>query len=487
MAVRSAGPTRSEILAMQQLRKRWLPIIAVVFIAGAAAWYKWPSSASAAEASLIAPVKQGAFKVIVTTTGELRARKFVQVTGPTGGQAANVYQTKISSIVPEGSLVKTGDVIAELDKAPAATKLASVTLDLQKAQADYTTAQLDSTLNLAQAREDVRTAEYLLEEKKLAKEQAKYEAPTLKRQAEIDYEKADRGLAQSKRNLDTKTRQAVAKMSSVGADLGRQQNNLKNIQAFISDFTVKAPAPGMVIYLRDWNGKKKGVGSQWNAWENSVATLPDLTQMESQTYINEVDVRKIAVGQKVQITLDADATKKLDGIVTHIANVGEQKPNQDSKVFEVKIDVSRADTTLRPGMTTANAIETASVPNVLSIPLEAVVNEAGYQYAYKKSGARVVKQMIETGVSNDNEIIVRRGLTRDDRVLLVPPTDKSDVKVEKIDGLKPITAPVSSGDTAKSVKVPAVVPPPAGGFTRAVGTPAPSTTPAPVPAPKPKG
>ena len=38
--------------------------------------------------------------------------------------------------------------------------------------------------------------------------------------------------------------------------------------------------------------------------------------MESDTYINEVDVRKIAVGQKVQITLDADPTKKLDGTVT---------------------------------------------------------------------------------------------------------------------------------------------------------------------------
>jgi multidrug efflux pump subunit AcrA (membrane-fusion protein) len=485
MVARSAGPSRPEILVMQQLRKRWLPILVIVFLIGAAAWYKWPASASAAEASLIAPVKQGAFKVVVTTTGELRARKFVQVTGPIGGQAVNVYSTKISSIVPEGSLVKIGDVIAELDKSPAATKLASVTLDLQKAQAEYTTAQLDSTLNLAQAREDVRTAEYALEEKKLAKEQAKYEAPTLKRQAEIDYEKAERGLAQSKRNLDTKTKQAMAKMSSVGADLGRQQNNLKNIQAFLSDFTVKAPAPGMVIYLREWNGKKKGVGSQWNAFENAVATLPDLTQMESQTYINEVDVRKIAVGQKVQITLDADATKRLDGIVTHIANVGEQKPNQDSKVFEVKIDVTRADTTLRPGMTTANAIETASVANVLSIPLEAVVNEAGYQYAYKKSGARVVKQMIETGVSNDNEIIVRRGLSKDDRVLLVPPTDKADVKVEKIEGLKPAAPPGTNGDTAKTVRMGAPAPPVPGGFTRAPATPA--TPPAPAPAPKPKG
>src|SRR5476649_2081878 len=298
---------------MQQLRKRWLPILVVALIIAAAAWYKWPSTASAAEASLSAPVKQGDFKVVVTTTGELRARKFVQVTGPSGAQSVNVYQTKIASIVPEGSLVKEGDVIAELDKAPAATKLSSVTLDLQKAQADYTTAQLDSTLNLAQSREDVRTAEYFLEEKKLAKEQAKYEAPTIKRQAEIDYEKAERAWEQSKRNLITKTKQAVAKMSSVGADLGRQQNNLTNIQQVLGGFTIKAPAPGMVIYVREWNGKKKGVGSQWNAWEPSVATLPDLSQMESQTYINEVDVRKIALGQKVQITLDADPTKKLDG------------------------------------------------------------------------------------------------------------------------------------------------------------------------------
>src|SRR4051812_7048324 len=439
---------------MQQLRKRWLPILVVVFVIGAAAWYKWPSSASAAEASLVAPVKQGAFKVVVTTTGELRARKFVQVTGPTGGQAANVYQTKISSIVPEGSLVKTGDVIAELDKAPAATKLASVTLDLQKAQAGYTTAQLDSTLNLAQAREDVRTAEYLLEEKKLAKEQAKYEAPTLKRQAEIDYEKAERGLAQSKRNLDTKTKQAVAKMSSVGADLGRQQNNLKNIQEVMGSFTIKAPSPGMVIYIREWNGKKKGVGSQWNAWDNTVATLPDLTQMESNTYINEVDVRKIAVGQPVQITLDADATKKLDGTVTQIANVGEQRPNQDSKVFEVKVALTQSDTTLRPGMTTANAIEVASIPNVLSVPLESTITEGGYTYVYKKTGRGVVKQMIETGTSNDNEIIVRQGLTKDDRVLLAPPTDKADINTEIIPGLKPLTDSTKRSDAADGVTLP---------------------------------
>ena len=446
---------------MQQLRKRWIPVLIAMLVIGVPiAWYKWPSTASAAEASLSAPVKQGNFQIVVTTTGELHARKFVQVTGPAGAQSVNVYQTKIASIVPEGSLVKEGDVIAELDKAPAATKLADFTLTVQKAQADFTTAQLDSTLNLAQSREDVRTAEYFLEEKKLAKEQAKYEAPTIKRQAEIDYEKAQRAWEQSKRNLITKTKQAVAKMSSVGADLGRQQNNLKNIQDVLGGFSIRAPAPGMVIYVREWNGKKKGVGSQWSAWENTVATLPDLTQMESQTYINEVDVRKIAVGQKVQITLDADPSKKLEGTVTHIANVGEQKPNQDSKVFEVKIEIARADTTLRPGMTTANAIETASIPNVLSIPLEAVVNEGGFQYAYRKDGNRVVKQMIETGAMNDNEIIVKRGLSKDRLVLLTPPPDKSGIRTEIIPGLMPVTAPIAGKDAAKSVQMPAARTPP---------------------------
>jgi RND family efflux transporter MFP subunit len=448
---------------MTMLRKRWLPILlAGLFIGGPVAWFKWPAAASA-DSGLTATVRKGEFKVVVTTTGELRANKFVQVTGPAQAQSVNVYQTKIASIIPEGTVVKEGDVIAELDRQPAATRLNDVTLNLQKAQAEFTTAQLDSTLNLANAREDVRNAELALEEKKIAKEQAQYEAPTLKRQAEIDYERASRAFEQAKRNLATKTKQAEAKMSSVGADLARQQNMLKNIQDIMMSFTVRAPAPGMVIYVREWNGKKKGVGSTWSPWEPGVATLPDLSQMESQTYINEVDVRKLALGQKVEITLDADFTKKLEGTVTQIANVGEQRPNQDSKVFEVKVTLTKSDTTLRPGMTTANAIEVASVSNVLSIPLEAVVSEGGFSYAYHKKGSGLVKQMLELGMTNDNEVIVKQGLAEGDRVLLIPPANKAEIKTQVIAGLKPSTdTSTRSGDTKavplSGTKLPATTP-----------------------------
>src|SRR5438309_3876734 len=103
------APRTSEESEMQTLRKRWLPLaLLALVIGGPVAWYKWPSTASAAETSLIAAVKHGDFKVVVTTTGELRASKFVQVTGPAQAQAVNVYQTKISSIIPEGTVVKEG-------------------------------------------------------------------------------------------------------------------------------------------------------------------------------------------------------------------------------------------------------------------------------------------------------------------------------------------------------------------------------------------
>jgi hypothetical protein len=145
--------------------------------------------------------------------------------------------------------------------------------------------------------------------------------------------------------------------------------------------------------------------------------------------VNEVDVRKVAVGQKVQISLDADPTKKLTGTVTAVANVGEQRPNQDSKVFEVKITIAESDTTLRPGMTTSNAITTATVSGVMSVPLEAVTGDSVASYVYKVDGRRVVKQQVETGAMNDNEIVVRRGIEKGDQVLLTVPTNAAALDV----------------------------------------------------------
>jgi RND family efflux transporter MFP subunit len=403
-------------------------------------------------------VKRGEFRVTVTTSGELRARKFVQITAPPNAQQAEIYQMKLASIVPEGTVVKEGDVVAELDRSSVASKVAEVSLAQQKAEAVYEQAMLDSTLNLSKAREDIRTMELGLEEKRLAKEQAAYEAPTVRRQAEIDLEKAERALAQAKLDYTTRTEQAQAKMREVGADLNRQKNMLQMVQDVMAGFTVRAPAPGMVIYVKEWNGKKRTAGSQVNAWDPGVATLPDLTQMESVTYVNEIDVRKIAVGQTAVVTLDADPTKKLTGKVTSVANVGEQRPNTDAKVFEVKLTIDQADTTLRPGMTSGNAIETHHSADALYIPLEAVSSENGVTVVFKQDGGRIVKQEVATGAMNDDEVIVERGLAEGDRVLLSVPHEREKYALVRLPG-SGTTPPTAGGDTAAPGTAPVPVRP----------------------------
>jgi RND family efflux transporter MFP subunit len=440
-------------------RKRWVALLAIIAAgAGLSAWYFAPAGKTD-DSAVIARVKRGDFHVVVTSAGELRAKKFVQIQGPLNMQQAEIWQTKISSLVPEGTVVKEGDVVAELDRSGIAAKLAEISLALQKAEAQLTQAQLDSTLNLATAREDMKTMELSLEEKRLIKEQAAYESPSIKRQAEIDYEKATRALAQAKTNYVTKTQQAIAKMAEVGADVQRQRNKLKIVQDVLANFTIKAPSSGMVIYVKEWNGKKRVVGTQISGWDPTVATLPDLAQMESLSYVNEIDVRKIAAGQKVTVSLDSDPTKKLLGTVTAVANVGEQRPNADSKVFEVKILLAQADTTLRPGMTTSNAIETNTVKNALYVPLEAVAVDGTTPFVYKRDGTRVTKQQVETGLANENEIVIAKGLDADDRVMLTAPADRDKLELKTLPGSKPQPPQPGPADTPSTAKPVPVKPP----------------------------
>ena len=424
---------------MRLLHQRWFQIAAGVAVLVAAVWLLGRGGAPV-DHGVVATVARGPFTTVVTTSGELKAKEFVQISAPANAMQAQAYQMRISSLVPEGTVVKTGDVVAELDRSTLASRLTQVTLDLQKAEAQQEQAMLDSTLTLSTAREAIRTDDLDVEAKRLAKEQATYEAPTVQRQTAIDLERAERALAQARSDLETRTQQAQAKMREVGADVERQRSQLQVVQDVLAGFTIKAPSPGMVIYVREWNGRKRTVGSQVGYWDAGVATLPDLTHMESVTYVNEIDVRRVAVGQPVALTLDADPTKRLTGKVASVANVGEQRPNTDAKVFEVHVTVLESDTTLRPGMTTGNAIETLRVPEALYIPLEAMYSDSGVTFAYRQSGSRVVKQEIAAGAMNDHEVIVERGLAKGDRVLMSPPANAERLALVRLPAARPAVA-----------------------------------------------
>jgi len=150
--------------------------------------------------------------------------------------------------------------------------------------------------------------------------------------------------------------------------------------------------------------------------------------MQSKTFINEVDISKVRVGQPVSISLDAYPQGQLKGEVLEVANMGEKRKNDDSKVFEVIIKITESDSTYRPGMTTSNQIVTTALDSALLIPIEAVFGDDNHRWVYVKDGG-IDKREVEVGTANDIEIVVLKGLQEGEVVLLNEPADAKDMKL----------------------------------------------------------
>ena len=385
-----------------------------------------------AEYVVIKP-KVGYFRVAVINTGELKARNSIEIMGPSSAQKLSIYQMKVSKIVPEGTTVKKGDFVAELDKSEIMSKIQEMEIKVQKNESQFLQAKLDSNLNLSAARNELENLKYSLEEKKLQKEQSIYEAPAIQRQAEIAYEREQRTYDQAIKNYGTKIQQAIAKLQEVGADVSIEKQKMGLIMKTFEEFTITAPADGMVIYARDWGGQRVVEGSAINSWYPLVASLPDLSIMESLTYVNEIDIQKIKVGQAVKVGLDANPNKKLTGRVMRVANIGEERANSNSKVFEVTIQVDQKDSVLLPSMTTSNEIFIEEFKKALYVPLEAVhtenINGKKTTFVYRKDGSKIFKQEIVAGAMNENSIIIKKGITDKDDILLSLPLEPEKISV----------------------------------------------------------
>ena len=141
--------------------------------------------------------------------------------------------------------------------------------------------------------------------------------------------------------------------------------------------------------------------------------------MLSQTYVNEVDIRKIKKSQLVEIGLDAFPEKSIEGKVIKVANVGEQRPNSDAKVFKVSVELLGTDELIKPSMTTSNKIITQIHQNALFIPLECLYNyHDSITYVYQKNGINVIKKEVIIGETNSDEVIILDGLDFGDEVYL---------------------------------------------------------------------
>ncbi|MCD4745262.1 MAG: efflux RND transporter periplasmic adaptor subunit [Bacteroidales bacterium] len=401
-----------------------IAILIIIFL-----WYFSESDTSTIQ-TITVPVKKGEFIINVTTTGELEAKSSKDILGPTGLRSIRIWSDiKINKLIPEGTVVDSGDFVASLDQTEVLSKLKDLESEIEKLQSQITKTKLDTSLDLSNARDQIINMKYDLEDKQITLEQSKYESPATIRQVKIDLKKSQRALKQANENYKLKKEKAEAQMFDVVADFSTANRKRQRMIDILKQFEIYAPKSGMIIYQRNWRGKKREEGSTINSWDNIVAQLPDLSKMITKTYVNEIDISKVEKGQKVEIGVDAFPDKKFTGKITKVANIGQQLPNSNAKVFEVVISVNEFDSILRPAMTTKNTIITAIIDSVLYIPIECVHSNDSLIFVYKSRE----KHEIIVGKTNENEIIIKAGLKEDDKIYLVPPENAENFRLARLE------------------------------------------------------
>lgn len=398
-------------------RARWGALAVVIVLAGGA-WYF--SSRRSPRHAIFAEVRSGEFTVSLKVTGELEAVNSETIDAPADrmrSRSLRISNVTIKDMVPEGTLVDSGDFVALLDKEVLSSQIKVTEDDVDKMRQQYIRVQLDTSLQLRTLRNALVNMRFDIEEKQLIVDQSKYEPPATQRQAQISLDKAKREYRQAQSDFQLRRQQYVASMHEAEINLQTEIRKREEMRELLNMFTIRAPKRGMVIYLKQWGGEKRTVGSSISPWDATIATLPDLSEMNSKTYVSEVDVSKVRRGQSVRIGVDAFPDRVYAGVVTQVANIGEESRASDSRVFEVKIKLNTVDSLIRPSMTTSNEIIISHYDSVQFCPLECIYANDSSAFVYTASGQ---KMQVEVGESNDTHALIR-GLRAGEKLYLSQP------------------------------------------------------------------
>jgi hypothetical protein len=177
------------------------------------------------------------------------------------------------------------------------------------------------------------------------------------------------------------------------------------------------------MFAKDWSGKSYGKDSDINIWRPLIATLPDMSVAISETYIREIDIAKVEIGDSVRIIIDALPDEIFWGKVINIATIGEDHKDFDMKAFKVLIRFERSDKDMKPGMSANNDIIIASFHDKLLLPKKAVFSKNGKQLVYLKHGGTITEQEIELVAENEEFGVVEKVIGEGDVVLLYQPDE----------------------------------------------------------------
>lgn len=372
--------------------------------------------------------KKGNFLVSITESGELRAKNSVSIAAP------RIRSTlKIVYLVPEGTYIKADDVVVKFDPTEALTNLKDAESKLEIAISDREKLIAQHKSTEAQMESDLKSAELTYQLSKLNLEQMKFEAEAKQQQAKLQHQKDELSYQKTLKDIESKKIILQSEKNRSEIEIRQRRQDLERAQNDLDLLTLTAPKEGLVVYEPNWgnSGRKFSIGD--NTWPgNTIATLPDLSTMESVTYVNEVDVSNVKKGQKVEVKLDAFQDSTFDGYINEVASLGKSKDNNSPvKVFEILVSIKAQSTILKPGMTTSNKIIINQIPNVISIPLEAVFEKEGKKIVYVQNGSGFDERNVETDQKSEDFIIIKKGLDSNEIVALRDPNElpeDSDVK-----------------------------------------------------------
>ncbi|MSR83109.1 MAG: HlyD family efflux transporter periplasmic adaptor subunit [Candidatus Latescibacteria bacterium] len=422
---------------------RYLVLGALVLVAGAlylGSHFLYPEEAKALTSM---PIIQGEFLISLKLKGgELEAIKSEQIISP---QVRG--QLKITKLWPEGEKVEVGNLVVQFDPTEFGKRVTETEQALEGSKASLETTKANQGVEISRQESDIENQKAQLRLSQLQVEKMKFEASIQKETSKLEARKAELSLEQAYKRFEAQKVVNAAELRKTELEVAQKERELEQAKKDLANLDVHAEKPGIVVYEKVWKAgrmEKIRVGDEpWGG--QKLITLPDLSRMQVKTFVNEVDVDKLKVGQRTVINLDALPEFTFHGSITNIATLGHEKEGEKNvKVFDVTLAIDEEDARLKPGMTAAcdviietipppapeipgavkneTALETSPAGLPLYIPLDAVFEKDGKTLVYRLEKGKAQPREVKLGKKNENYVIVEEGLSAEDRITLRDPT-----------------------------------------------------------------
>ncbi len=231
---------------------------------------------------------------------------------------------------------------------------------------------------------------------------------------------AERKLKQVQVTNESELAQVDAQVFESQERVKRQQSYIQRLQRQLENCRIFAPHSGMVVYAQE--DERNGAISEGAVVRErqELLRLPDLANMQVRTQIHEAVLDQVRVDQPVTIRIDAFPNRVYEGIVKEVAVVPSSKSNTNAKTYDCVVQIPETVQQLKPGMTAVSEIHIARLRDVLSVPVQAIVQNNDQMCCFVKSGGQVERRLVELGRNNDKFVEIVSGVDEGMQVVLNP-------------------------------------------------------------------